>query len=127
MMVGFRLNFQKIHAWLIDHPFLAEGFSLAGILFYSFELWQFAHLQSSVLDEGRYLYEGWLCATGQYLPVQAYGPWTNQMPLAFFIPGWIEIIFGPGLRTGRMFAFVLAVLAVIGLWLTARRLSGRWV
>src|SRR5688572_3614245 len=127
MMIKSSLEFRKIRAWMIDHSILADGVSLAGILFYSFALWHFAHIQYSVLDEGLYLYKGWLFATGQYVPFQAYGPWTNQMPLAFFIPGWIEMIFGPGLRTGRMFAFVLGILAILGLWLTARRLGGRWV
>jgi hypothetical protein len=48
------------------------------------------------------------------------------MPLAFLIPGWVEVLFGPGLRTGRTFALLLGLLTFIGLWLTARRLGGRW-
>jgi len=126
-MVNSPLDFQKIQAWLREHSILVEGFSLAGILFYSFELWRFAHIQYSVLDEGLYLYKGLLFVTGKYAPFQAYGTWTNQMPLAFFIPGWVEMIFGPGLRTGRIFAFALGLLAIFGLWLTSRRLGGRWV
>jgi hypothetical protein len=131
MMVNSPPAFQKIRAWLIDHSALvtplADCLSLVGILFYSFELWHFAHIQYSVLDEGLYLYKGLLFATGMYAPFQAFGPWTNQMPLAFFIPGWVELIFGPGLRTGRMFALALGVLTILGLWLTARRLGGRWI
>src|SRR6266478_3325280 len=116
-MLNPAFEFQKSRTWLINHSILADGFSLAGILGYLLELWQFTHIQYSVLDEGLYLYKGWLFATGRSVPFQSYGPWTNQMPLAFFIPGWVELVFGPGLRTGRMFVFVLGALAVLGLWL----------
>ncbi len=120
-------NFQKIRAWLAKRPALAEAFSVAGLFFYCLELWRYTHIQYSVLDEGLYLYKGWLFVAGKYIPFQDYGPWTNQMPLAFFIPGWAQLLFGPGLQTGRTFAFVLGWLALLGLWLTARRLGGRWI
>ena len=106
---------------------LAEGFSLASMFFYCLELWRDTHNQYSVLDEGLYLYKGWLFAAGKYVPFQDYGPWTNQMPLAFLIPGWAQLFLGPGLQTGRTFAFLLGLLAFLGLWLTARRLGGRWI
>jgi hypothetical protein len=110
-----------------DRPLLADLLSLAGLAYYVSMLWRYAHLQVSVLDEGLYLYKGWLFTSGRYTPFQDYGPWTNQMPLAFLIPGWVEQIFGPSLRTGRMMAVVLGVLMLFGLWLTARRLGGRWI
>jgi hypothetical protein len=110
-----------------DRPLLADLLSLAGVAYYASMLWTLAHLQVSVLDEGLYLYKGWLFTSGRYTPFQEYGPWTNQMPLAFLIPGWVEQVFGPSLRTGRMLAIVLGVLMLVGLWLTARRLGGRWV
>lgn len=97
------------------------------MLVYFYLLWIQAHNQVSVLDEGLYLYKGWLFSTGRYAPFQPYALWTNQMPLAFLIPGWVELIFGPGLRTGRMMAIGLGVFMLPGLWLTARRLGGRWV
>jgi len=106
---------------------LADLLAVMGMLVYISQLWTFAHHQLSVLDEGLYLYKGWLFSTGQYTPFQAYGAWTNQMPLAFFIPGWVELLFGPGLRTGRTLAVALGVLMLPGLWLTARRLGGRWI
>ncbi|MCG2787044.1 MAG: glycosyltransferase family 39 protein, partial [Anaerolineae bacterium] len=71
--------------------------------------------------------KGLLLASGQYVPFQDNGLWMNQMPLSYLIPGWIQILFGPGLVTGRMFAFSLSLLAVLGLYLTSRRLGGRWV
>jgi len=109
-----------------NRPALADTTSVAGMIMYAWLLWSLAHTQISVLDEGLYLYKGWLFATGRYAPFQDYGAWTNQMPLSFLIPGWVEMIFGAGLRTGRMMAIVLGMLALLGLWLTGRRLGGRW-
>jgi hypothetical protein len=120
-------SIRKIINSLRDRPILADLLAVAGMLFYGGLLWTLAHHQVSVLDEGLYLYKGWLFGTGQYTPFQAYGVWTNQMPLAFLIPGWVELLFGPGLRTGRMLAVALGLLMMPGLWLTARRLGGRWI
>ncbi len=107
--------------------FLADLLSVIGMAVYAAMLWMFAHIQVSVLDEGLYLYKGWLFASGRYAPFQQFGPWTNQMPLSFLIPGWMEMLFGLGMRTGRMLAFALSLLMILGLWLTSRRLGGRWV
>jgi len=108
-------------------PVLADLLAFAGMVIYASMLWKFAHIQVSVLDEGLYLYKGWLFTSERYTPFQAYGPWTNQMPLAFLIPGWVEQVFGPSLSTGRMMAIALGVLMLFGLWLTARRLGGPWI
>ncbi|MEW5870309.1 MAG: glycosyltransferase family 39 protein [Chloroflexota bacterium] len=78
-----------------------------------------------MLDEGAYVYKGYLFASGQYQPYQPYGPWSNHMPLAFLIPGYIQEWFGPGLRTARLFAIFTAILMLLGLWLLIRRLSTR--
>lgn len=118
---------RKILRYFQDRPILADLLAVAGMPVYIIMLWTLAHNQVSVLDEGLYLYKGWLFTTGRYTPFQAYGAWTNQMPLAFLIPGWVELLFGPGLRTGRMMAIALGVLMLPGLWLTARRLGGRWI
>ena len=94
--------------------------------YYVILLWTYSHSQISVLDEGLYLYKGWMFAKGIFTPFQPYGIWTNQMPLAFLIPGWVELLFGAGLRTGRMLAVCLGILMLPAVWLTARRLGGRW-
>jgi len=125
-MYSKEFDFQKTRAWLLEHPALAEGLSIISLLFYAFQLWRFTHIQYSVLDEGLYLFKGWLFAAGKYTPFQPYGPWTNQMPLAFLIPGWIEMLLGPGLDTGRTLALNLGLLTFLALWLTALRLGGRW-
>ena len=112
---------------LRQKPLFADVLALIGFGLYAILMWGFVHSQYSVLDEGLYLYKGLLLASGQYVPFQDNGLWMNQMPLSYLIPGWIQIIFGPGLVTGRMFAFTLSLFAVLGLYLTSRRLGGSWV
>lgn len=119
-------HIQNIFNRIQKQPALADFFSVVWMFVFGTQLWHHAHNQVSVLDEGLYLYKGWLFSTGKYIPFQAYGPWTNQMPLAFLIPGWVEQLFGTGLQTGRMLAVALGMLMLPGLWLTARRLGGRW-
>lgn len=101
-------------------------FGLAGAVLYALQLWQLVMTQRSSLDEGNYLYKGYLFATGVYQPYGPYTPWLNKMPLSFLIPGWVQVLFGPGLRTGRMYAFVVGLLLVLAVWLLTRRLAGRW-
>ena len=111
---------------LISGPFLANGLAAVGGIYYLLQSWGYAHTQSSVLDEGAYLVKGYLFAMGEYWPYQDYGFWSNHMPLGFLIPGYIQAIFGPGLRTGRIFAVILGVLLLLGLWITVRRFGGKW-
>ncbi len=105
-------------------PWLAEILTALGGIIYFGQVWIYAHTQDSLLDEGLYLLKGYLFATGKYRPFQSYGLWTNHMPLSFLIPGYAQAIFGPGLRTGRYFAILLAGLFLIGLWIVSRRLGG---
>lgn len=100
--------------------------ALAAALIYFLQSWYFAHTQISVLDEGAYLVKGLLYATGRYIPFQDYGPSTNHMPLAFLIPGWVQVLFGAGIRTGRYFAIFLGLLALLGVWLLVKRVRGPW-
>jgi hypothetical protein len=93
---------------------------------YLIQAWVYAHTQESILDEGAYLYKGYLFVSGRYWPYQDYGVWTNHMPLSFLIPGAIQVLFGPGLRTARCFAILLSVLTLAGLWVLVNRLAGRW-
>jgi hypothetical protein len=98
---------------------------LAAIL-YLFQAFIFAHTTGSNLDEGTYLYKGLLFASGRYFPYQAYGPWTNHMPLSFLIPGAVQAWLVPGLRSGRYFFIFLGLLLLLGVWLVARRFGGKW-
>jgi hypothetical protein len=107
-------------------PWLAGALTLAGGVLFLVQSWIYAHTQASLLDEGAYLLKGYLFASGQYWPYQDYGPWTNHMPLAFLIPGYVQELFGPGLRTGRYLAIVLSLLILIGIWIVVQRLGGKW-
>ncbi len=86
----------------------------------------FARTQRATIDEGLYLYKGYLFAKDVYHPYQDFGPRTEYSPLSYLIPGYIQLWFGPGLRTGRIFAIMLGMGALIGLWATARELAGAW-
>lgn len=86
----------------------------------------YAHQLPSRVDEGSFLIKGYYYVTGVYQPFQEYGPWTNNMPLAYYIPGLAQALVGPGLRTGRYFAIFLSLLMLLALWLLARRLKGKW-
>lgn len=107
-------------------PWLAEALALLGSLWAGYQLWVYALTRDSVLDEGAYLYKGYLYATGQYQIYQPYGPWNYHMPLAYLVPGFVQKTFGPGLAAGRIFSIFLAMLTFLGLWLLIRRLRGRW-
>lgn len=100
--------------------------ALAATALYLSQSWGYAHSLDSVLDEGAYLYKGYAFVTGQYRIYQDYGFWSNHMPLSFFIPGTVQALFAPGLRTGRYFAVLLGGLMILGLWIVTRRFSGSW-
>lgn len=117
----------KERAWERIKSFIEKRGDLLALLgagLYAFQLFIYAHASYSRLDESAYLYKGYLFATGQYAPFDP-GIWTNKAPLAFLIPGYIQKWFGPGLRTGRYFAIFLAMLMLLGVWLTARRLGNK--
>jgi len=104
----------------------ALALSIAGGALYLVQAVNFAHSLDSILDEGAYLFKGYLFIIGQYTPYQPYGPWTNKMPLSFLLQGVVQYLFGPGLGAGRYFSIFLAMLMLLGLWLLARRLGGKW-
>jgi hypothetical protein len=107
-------------------PWLPAFLTLAGFTVYILQAIDIARTKTSFLDEGLYVYKGWLFATGQYVPFQDYGPWTNHAILSFLIPGYIQKWFGPGLDVARYFMIFLGILSLLGLWVFARRWGGRW-
>jgi hypothetical protein len=107
-------------------PGIAEAIAVFGGVLYLLQAWLYSHSVQSILDEGAYLYKGYLYVSGQYPINQEFGPWSNKMPLSFLIPGSIQYVFGPGLGTGRYFSIVLSGLMLLGLWILARRLGNRW-
>jgi hypothetical protein len=100
--------------------------TLLGFVVYLWQAFHFAFTQRSILDEGLYLYKGLLFARGTYSPFQDYGFWTQKSPLSYLIYGWVQQLFGPGLRTGRIFAIFIGAIAILGMVLVASRMGGRW-
>jgi len=105
---------------------IADFAAIAGVLIYLLFSIHFASTQRSTIDEGLFLYKGYLFATGAYHPFQDYGPRTSYGPLSYLVPGYIQLWFGPGLLTGRIFTIIIGILALLGLWAAARRLAGSW-
>jgi len=89
-----------------------------------FQAFSLAHHLPSRVDEGSFLIKGYYFISGKYKPFEDYGPWTNNMPLAYLIPGIPQYLIGPGLRTGRYFAIFIAATTLIGLWVLIYRLRG---
>jgi hypothetical protein len=100
--------------------------ALIGLVLYSTLSVGYAFSQRSTIDEGLYQYKGYLFASGTYQPFQEYGPRTLYGPFAYLIPGLVQLAFGPNLVTGRLLGVISGILALVGLWLVARRLSGYW-
>jgi hypothetical protein len=111
---------------LVLHPWLAYLTAFLGGFAYLAQALLYAHTILSETDEGAYLYQGYLLATGVYHPYQANGPWFYTTPLSYLILGRIQAWFGPGLRTGRYFAIFVSMLMLLGIWIAARRLGGKW-
>jgi 4-amino-4-deoxy-L-arabinose transferase-like glycosyltransferase len=100
--------------------------ALLGAFLYLVQAWHYARTTIPGLDEGSYLFKGYLYLHGVYEPFEPYGPLTNKAPFAFLIPGFAQYLFGAGLRTGRLFAIFLGLLAILGTWITIRRWTGKW-
>ena len=86
----------------------------------------YANILPARIDESLFLYKGYLFAKGVYQPFEPYGLWTNKNPLSFLIPGWFELIFGEGLRTGRILSIVLGLLTVLALWIIVKKFTNDW-
>lgn len=109
------------------HLTIAFAFAIGGVIYYLWQSLGYAHTLSTIVwDESMYLYKGFLFASGRYQPFQDYGPWTSHPPLAFLVPGYVQAWFGPGMGTGRYFAVFLGVASLVGTWIAANRLAGRW-
>jgi hypothetical protein len=119
-LIKKRIRFQGVNTSI------ALALALVGAAIYLAFSIHFANTQRSTIDEGLYLYKGYLFASGTYHPFQDNGPRTEYGPLSFLIPGYIQLWFGPGLLTGRTFAIIIGILALLGLWAAARRIAGPW-
>lgn len=114
----------KIKRWFEEDPRRVQAAAALGLGLYVVQGLGYMFSLRSILDEGLYLFKGYLFATGEYRPFQDYGPLTNHMPVAFLLPGLVQKWFGAGLLTGRIYALVAGLLGLVGLWVAARRLAG---
>ena len=111
---------------IISLPWLPTFLTLAGFVAYIFQAVHIARTKTSFLDEGLYLFKGYLFANGLQTPFADYGVWTNHAILSFLIPGYVQKWFGPGLQTGRYFMIALSLLTLLGLWVFAKRWGNSW-
>jgi hypothetical protein len=118
-MIRFFSSLQK-RTWL---PLVV---SMAAVLLFAAQAFAYARIQTSFVDEGGYLFLGYQYASGSLEPFQDFGAPRWYPPLAYLIPGWFELLFGPGLLTGRIFSVACALIMLVPLWLTTRRLAGNW-
>jgi hypothetical protein len=118
-----RFSIYQKQNWLM---WTADAVALIGLVVYFVQAIFFAHTTISNLDEGAYLLKGLLFASGKYHPFDP-GISTNKAPFAFLIPGYVQLLFGAGLRTGRYLAVFFGVMAVLGTWVAARRIGGKWL
>ena len=110
----------------LTKPIWANLLAVIGAVAYIVQTIHYSFTQMTMIDEGLFLYKGYLFASKVYVPFQDYGPWMQKGPFAYLIPGYIQLWFGPGIRTGRYFAILLSILFLLGLWLVNRRLGGAW-
>jgi hypothetical protein len=120
LMIGNYIKRLREHAWL------AHGLAILGALLYFVQAWTYAHIQTTFVDEGGYLYVGDLYLRGILRPFQDFGPARWYPPLAYLIPGQIGRWFGASLLTGRVFSVICGLLMLVALWLLARRFGGKW-
>ena len=111
---------------IVSIPWLPYVVALTGGLVYVLHARLIAHTKTSFLDEGLYLYKGYLFVNGLQTPFADYGVWTNHAILSFLIPGYVQKWFGPGLETGRYFMIFVSLFTLLGLWVFARRWGNLW-
>jgi hypothetical protein len=111
---------------ILKHRFTPFAAFAASLALFPAQALVYIHQLPSTLDEGNYLYKGYLFVIGVIQPFQPYGVWTNKMPFAFWIPGAAQALFSPGLMTGRLFAVFLGLVTLVALWWFVRREAGIW-
>ena len=129
-LVYSSIRLETVLAWLKSSNNKYNLTFIAMLVLFAFSLYYFlvrsvngAITLPSIMDEGSYAIKGLLFTTGKYIPYQPYGPWTNKMPLAFMIPGWIQQLFGRGIAVIRFSSFALQVIVIILLFFLGNRLK----
>ncbi len=115
---------EKINKHLIKFLPLILAILITSV--YVFQAVEYTKTIEPVMDEGTYLLKGKWYWEGTYQPFEENGPLTNKTPFSFYILGISQVLFNPGLASGRYFAVFLSVLLLLGQWLTVKRLAGSW-
>ena len=116
-----------INSWQRYPKIIALAVGLPGLAFFLVQAWSLAaRLPAAGSGEGIYLYKGYLFASGRYQPFEDFGPITDQLPVSYLIPGYVQAQFGPGMETARMYAMVVGALALLGVFLTVYRNASAW-
>jgi len=87
---------------IISISWLPVFLTIAGFVAYLLRALEIARTKTSFLDEGLYLYKGYLFVNGFQTPFADYGLWTNHAILSFLIPGYVQKWFGAGLKRGAI-------------------------
>src|SRR5215216_7918602 len=111
---------------IISISWLPVFLTIAGFVAYLLRAVEMARTKTSFLDEGLYLYKGYLFVNGLQTPFADYGVWTNHAILSFLIPGYVQKWFGARLETGRYFMIFLSLFTLLGLWVFAKRWGNAW-
>ena len=83
----------------------------------------FALIPDGDLD-GAHLYHGWLIVTRQ-LSLYADEMTGHRTPLAYWLIGGSQVLWGPSLLAGRLASFGVGLLGVLLLWRGTTRALGR--
>jgi hypothetical protein len=108
---------------IYNNSILAYLSAFAGLVIYLLKSIRFSTYQYSIIDEGLFLLKGIYFTNGVYQPYQDFGFWMNKLPFGYLFAGWIQKIFGPGIRTGRITAIILSILMLVGIWLITKRIT----
>jgi hypothetical protein len=119
-------NHVKLSNLHVTKKVIALVASVIGLAVYLVISLVFSQIRFPNLDEGAYLYKGLQFAQGNYVPFQPYGFWTNKMVLPFYLYGWIQLLFQPGLMAPRLLAVFLGTASVAGLWIVIRRIGNEY-
>ncbi len=118
------MNLNSTKSLLRNH--LPTLTALAGFFVFAYCLFSGYQNVPLMYDEFQYLYRGTAFITGTYFPYQSFGFYMNKLPLAYYAYGIVQALFGYGLRSGRLFSIVCALMAVLAYWSISRRFSGGW-
>lgn len=116
----------KINLQNLKVEYLLNFSIIAAILLFTAKSIEFSLTLSPNMDEGAYLFQGLSYARGTYQFLQPYGFFTGKIYLSYFIWGWIQLLFGPGLTSPRLFTILLNLLSISGIYLTVRKISPLW-